>query len=107
MSTSGSIAARSDGWYICFTPAFYRRPDRARRSEGPQPPRRPRPIHRQVCAGDGATSTDIARRQHEDPIDLGCATRLAAPEPGHLAMGVDVVVDHSRELVALRGCRGF
>src|SRR5829696_8527329 len=103
MRTSGSIAARSDGWYICFTPAFYRRPGGSERADT----RRPCPVDRVVCRGDGAAAARFGRPEDDDPVDLRRPTRLGAPELGDLTMRVDVVCGDASQAKTLRRGSGF
>ena len=59
-------------------------------------PRRPGPVDRQARARHGAPAPRLGRAEDEDPIDLRRPARLATPEPGHLPVGVDVVVGDAR-----------
>jgi hypothetical protein len=88
MRTSGSIAARSDGWYICFIGSnSSRRPGQRRRSA--------RGGHSQSTGvgggGEGSAPARLGRAEDEDPIGLRRPAGLVAPELRHLPMGRDVV----------------
>src|SRR4249919_2519061 len=76
--TSGSMAARSEGWYIGCMGAIL---------EGAQGPRRPGPVDVVAGPGDGAAAPDVGRAEDEDPVGLGRLPGLVAPRLRHRARG--------------------
>src|SRR5262245_66584318 len=88
MSTSGSIAARSDGWYICFIGP---NSSGATPSQEAERAGRPLPVDRRRGPGDGPPPAGLGRAEDEDPVGLRRATGLVAPQLGHLPMRGDVV----------------
>src|SRR6185436_2595463 len=97
MRTSGSIAARSDGWYICFIG-----PNSSRRgaSQEPETARRPLPVHRRCRRGDRPPPARLGRAEHEDSVGLRGAAGLVSPELRHLPARGDVVERDPGETVA-------
>src|SRR5689334_8639707 len=104
MRTSGSIAARSDGWYICFIGL---KSSRWSGSEEAERAGRPLPVDRRRGGGDGPAAARFGRAEDEDPVSLGRPARLVAPELRHLAAGGHVIERDPREAVALGLGRGL
>jgi hypothetical protein len=57
----------------------------------------PGPVDRQVGRRERATPPGLGGAEDEDPVRLGRAARLVAPQPGHLAVGRDLVPDEADE----------
>src|SRR4051794_36944159 len=74
--TSGSIAARSSGWYISFIAAFYRRPPAARRPAIAGSVSRPR---RRAGRGVGQGRRSRRHRLADDRLSRTAAGRSVAP----------------------------
>src|SRR6185436_4646286 len=99
MRTSGSIAARSDGWYICFIGSNSSgRP----RSEETERARRPLPVDRGRGGGEGAAPARLGGAEDEDPVGLRRPARLVAPQLRHLPIGGHVVEGDPGEAIAQR-----
>src|SRR6478752_1421231 len=92
MSTSGSIEARSDGWYICCMAEIL---------QGAQGPWRPGPVDVGAGAGERASAAGLGRAEDEEAVGLRGAAGLAAPQLRHLADGRDIVESHAGESIAL------
>src|SRR3954447_8774973 len=97
MSTSGSMEARSDGWYISCMDQIL---------QGAQGPRRPRPVDVVGSTRDGATAPGLGRAEDEQTVGLGRSARFGAPQFRHLADRRDVVERDTGQAVplGLGGC---
>ncbi len=90
MSTSGSIDARSSGWYICCIASEY-----TRASGGPGP------LDRRNGRRDRSPPPQLGRPEHEQPVDPGRPAGFRAPETRELVPRVDLVGSDPGQQVAL------